>query len=478
MFGRSRFEKPQPGQQFHSYEDAIYPPRAYRYHIQHGAPSPRAVGGGNAGAASVYAAEAQVSTAIVLPTIDADAMCGPVVAAGGASTSAASSSAGHVRGSASSVASGSTDGAYGGADGERRPPPRLRYFLDCFVPDEDATDAQTLSEVWRHMEPLNPFHYRELWGGVDAAAPVAAAPPSVRSAAVVKREPPHDEDASVVDGGDGGGAPKVDGAAAKREGVDAWLPCPAAPASACTVTPRAAQQALQRTLRAVGLPDELASLVLLSARVPPGARLTRKQEKLLRVRQHRRPAPPRPLRRGAKVFVPESAVHGGAAASAAGLGGGSGGLLDLTARGPRVLRLNAGGGGGHAGVTSPLTVMDEFAFDDDDNAEEDKSGRGRRVGGKRRRHSGEEEEVDPGDLPLIASGRWGLATGGGGGNAGGAAGAAAAAAAGQGDEEVEEDNDEEDDMSNGVVDDDDDENMGSDDGAAEDGDDGDGDGEF
>lgn len=496
-FGRYGYEKPQPGLQFHSYEDATYPPRAYRYHIQQAVPSPatpRSAGsgssGGGAGASSTYSAEAQVETTIVLPTIDADATCGPFVrpgnAGGNSAMSAASSSVGHVRGSASSVASNSTEGGFGtgaggGADAERRPPPRLRYFFECFVPDEDATDAQSLSEVWRHMEPLNPFHYRELWCGVDgavAASTTAAGPGWVKPETPVEWNAFTDGDRATD-----GSASKVEDSAVKKEAQDGALPCSPARVTGGVLTTRAAQNAL-RTLRAVGIPDELSCMVMLSVRIPPGARLTRKQEKVLRLRVQRRPAPPRPIRRGAKVFVPVPAVLGSAAENGVPVGStrGGGGLLDVTALGPRVMRLapagfaDAAAGVGSAGyskVPSAVSVMGEFAFDDDDE-DEKYFHSGRRAGMKRSRHDVEDERLDDGDVPLINSGRWGLddsAGGGVGGSVGAtaAAGAAGGAVTAQGDE-VEEDHDEEDVFSTGMVDDDDDENMGSEDNAQEDGD--------
>ncbi|CAG9570251.1 conserved hypothetical protein [Leishmania major strain Friedlin] len=400
--------------------------------------------------------------------------------------SAASSSVGHVRGSASSVASNSTEGGFGtgaggGADAERRPPPRLRYFFECFVPDEDATDAQSLSEVWRHMEPLNPFHYRELWCGVDgavAASTTAAGPGWVKPETPVEWNAFTDGDRATD-----GSASKVEDSAVKKEAQDGALPCSPARVTGGVLTTRAAQNAL-RTLRAVGIPDELSCMVMLSVRIPPGARLTRKQEKVLRLRVQRRPAPPRPIRRGAKVFVPVPAVLGSAAENGVPVGStrGGGGLLDVTALGPRVMRLapagfaDAAAGVGSAGyskVPSAVSVMGEFAFDDDDE-DEKYFHSGRRAGMKRSRHDVEDERLDDGDVPLINSGRWGLddsAGGGVGGSVGAtaAAGAAGGAVTAQGDE-VEEDHDEEDVFSTGMVDDDDDENMGSEDNAQEDGD--------
>ncbi|KAG5505958.1 hypothetical protein JIQ42_06753 [Leishmania sp. Namibia] len=497
-FGRCGYEKPQPGHQFHSYEDAIYPPRAYRYHIQQAMPSPatpRSAGSGSssggAAGSSAYGAEVEVETAVVLPTIDADAACGPFVKAGNAggspAMSAASSSLGYVRGSASSVVSNSTEGRFGtgagaSADAERRPPPRLRYFLDCFVPDEDATDVQSLCEVWRHMEPLNPFHYRELWGRVDGTV---AASPTAPGPVWMKPEPPSEWNA-CADGDrvTDGSVSKMGDSAVKEEAQDGAQPCSSARVVGGAHTTRAPKNALQRTLRAVGLPDELSCMVLLSARIPAGARLTRKQEKILRLRAQRRPAPPRPIRRGAKVFVPASTVFGGAADNGMPIGGtGSGSdLLDVTALGPRVMRLpptgfaDAAPGAGSAGyskVASTALVMGEFAFDDDDEDEKSthSGGRGRRIGMKRHRHGVEDEGLDDGGAPLIASGRWGLGGGAGGGANGSAgdaaAGAAAGAVAARGDD-MEEDNDEEDILSTGMVDDDD-ENVGSDNDAQEDG---------
>ncbi|CBZ24550.1 conserved hypothetical protein [Leishmania mexicana MHOM/GT/2001/U1103] len=400
--------------------------------------------------------------------------------------SAVSSSVGHVRGSVSSVASSSTEGGFGtgaggGADVERRPPPRLRYFFECFVPDEDATDAQSLSEVWRHMEPLNPFHYRKLWCGVDGAV---AASTTAAGPAWVKPESPAEWNA-FTDGDclTDSSASKAEDSAVKKEAQDGALPCSLARVGGGALTTRAVQNALQRTLRAVGLPDELSCMVMLSARISPGARLTRKQEKILRLRVQRRPAPPRPIRRGAKVFVPVPAVLGSVTENGMPVGStrGGGGLLDVTALGPRVMRLapagfaDAAAGVGSAGyskVPSAVSVMGEFAFDDDDEGEKYLHS-GRHTGMKRGRHDVEDERLDDGDVPLINSGRWGLdgsASGGGGGSAGVTAvvGAAGGAVTAQGDE-VEEDHDEEDVFSTGMVDDDDDENMGSEDDAQEDG---------
>nr|CCM13667.1 hypothetical protein, conserved [Leishmania guyanensis] len=500
-FGRYGYEKPQPGLQFHSYEDATYPPRAYRYHIQQAISSsaaPRSAGnssGGGASANSTYRADAQVETAIVLPTIDADATCGPFVRSGhsgGSSTmSAASSSIGHVRGSASSVASTSTEGGFGtgaggGADTERRPPPRLRYFFECFVPDENASDVQSLCEVWRHMEPLNPFHYRELWCGIDAVdvtSPTPANPVSMKAEAPLGCHAFADGD-RVTDGS----ASKMDDSAVKKEVQDEAQLCSPERAASGALATRVAQNALHRTLRAIGLPDELSSMVLLSARIASGARLTRKQEKILRLRAQRRPAPPRPIRRGAKVFVPTSAVIGGAwengMPAGSGSAGGGGGLLDVTALGPRAMRLaptgftDAAVGVGSAGYSkapSVVPVIGEFAFDDDDEDEKNfhSSGRSRHAGIKRGRYGVEDDGLDNRDLPLIASSRWGL-DGETSGDVGGSTGAATATGAAggtvmaQGDE-LEEDNDEEDILSTGMVDDDDDENMGSEDDVQEDG---------
>ncbi|GET86701.1 hypothetical protein, conserved [Leishmania tarentolae] len=496
-FGRYGYEKPQPGLQLHSYEDATYPPRAYRYHIQQAMPSPvtpRSAGGGSsgggAGASSTYGAEAQVETAIVLPTIDADATCGPFARSGSTcgnpAMPAASSPVSYVKGSASSVASNSTEGGFGtgagsGADAERRPPPRLRYFFECFVPDEDATDAQSLSEVWRHMEPLNPFHYRELWCGGDGGA---AALTTAAEAGLMKPELPV-ERSTFADGErlTDGSSLKAEDSAVKKEAPDGPLLCLPAQVARDTLTTRAVQNALQRTLRAVGLPDELSCMVMLSARILPGAHLTRKQEKILRLRAQRRPAPPRPIRRGAKVLVPVPAVFGSASGNGMAVGGvkNAGGLLDVTALGPRVMRLaSAGfadaaagvGSAGHSKVPSALPIMGEFAFDDEDEDERNFHNR-RRAGMKRGRHGVGDEELDDGDAPLINSGRWGLdgrAGGGVGGSAGlsAAVGAAGSAVTAQGDE-GEEDHDEEDAFSTGMIDDDDDENMGSEGEAQEDG---------
>lgn len=461
-FGRQRYEKPLPGQQFHSYEDAIYPPRAYRYHTQQALPVPTGPpqrggsGGGASSAGSSYVSEPQATTPIALPTIDADAACGPFLRSGllggtgGPSTSG--SSVGLLsRSTASVTPSNGTDGI---GDAERRPPPRLQHFFDCFVPDEEATDVQSLAEVWRDMEPLNPFHYRELWGGIDgvvaADAPVPAA--WVKAEAAEGEQEAPARKATAADG---------DGSALKAEDGKSR------PATATTAsTTRAARSALRRTLRAVGLPGELSAMVLLSARLAPGARLSREQEKLLRLRAQRRPAPPRPIRRGAKVFVPASAV-----VSVTGDAGAGGGLVDVSALGPRVWRAGLRGQAAAGGATAAvLSAVDEFAFDDDYDDARSVSGRGLRAGVKRGRHGDDRGgDLDEGDLPLSELARWGI--GGGGAAGGGGAGSGAAAggggaggAVGQGDEEAEEELDEEDDISGGLFDDDDDENMGSEDG--------------
>ncbi|KAG5510144.1 hypothetical protein JKF63_07040 [Porcisia hertigi] len=484
-FGRYGYDKPQPGLQFHSYEDATYPPRAYRYHIQQAALPPttsRAAGGsggGGGGANSTHSAEALAETTIVLPTIDADAACGPFAKSGNPgdaqAMSAASSSVGYVRGSASSsnTEGGFSPRAGGGAEAERRPPPRLRYFLDCFVPDEGATDVQTLCEAWRHMEPLNPFHYRELWGGMDGND---ADTTTDGSAGRVKSEPLAEWN-TFADGGivTSGSALKAGSSSVKGEAQDVTpqsFPTQVAGGAALT---RGAYNALQRTVRAVGLPDELSSMVLLSVRIPPGARLTRKQEKVLRLRAPRHPAPPRPIRRGAKVFVPVAAVINGAPEHRAPVRGtGGGGLLDVTALGPRVMRLASGSPiDAAAGAGSAGAVVGEFAFDDDDEDEKNlhNSPRGSRAGVKRGRHGVEGKDLDAGDIPLIASGRWGLGGGAGNGVEGSAGGPAPSDAAGgavraHGDE-VGGDN-EDDFLSTGTVDDDDDENLGSEDDQPED----------
>lgn len=519
-FGRHRYERPQPGLQIYSYEDALYPPRAYRYHVQQATPpamlaAAAARGGSHAGPGG---SEAQI-TAIVLPTIDADATCGPFLkgssgsAAGSMAGSASASSLGYLGRSASSVASASTDGmGFNPMDTERRPPPRLRAFFDCFVPDEGSSDVQTFTEVCRHAEPLNPFHYRELWAGMDGdiavppapasgAVKAVAAPASAAATRTVKAEPlrEEDHDNALSEGGIAAlTTVKPEDGVAKAE--------KAKPSAAARAATRAAQNALQRTLRSLGVTDELSSMVLLAARVPPGGRLTRKQEKQLRLRPQRRPAPPRPIRRGAKVFLPARALLAGAETyglADVGATAATGGLIDVTAAGPRVLRVaNAaahqrgaygtvgGGGSGHHGVghgngyhgagppshaepTAP-SVLDEFAFEDDD--EEDgkiaQAHGGRRAGGKRSR-GGDDDGLEEGDIPLIALGRWSQpgspGSGGGGGSGGGPSGGGSAganangAAAGQLDEEAEEDSDEEDDLSAGMVeDDDDDANFSSD----------------
>ncbi|KPI87187.1 hypothetical protein ABL78_3749 [Leptomonas seymouri] len=499
-FGRCRYERPQPGLQVHSYEDAIYPPRAYRYHVQQATTAIAQTTARNASHSGSGGVDAQ-STAIVLPTIDADAACGPFLkssASGVASSSASvlsASSLGYIGRSASSVASNSTAGAgFSPMDAERRPPPRLQYFFDCFVPDEDGTDVQSLSEVCRHAELLNPFHYRELWGGMAGEIEVPSAPwrETCTTAGAVKAEPVmEEEDGDPLNGksAETSGASKPEGYIVKQENKAAR------PSAATRAATRAAQRALQRTLRALGLTDELSSMVLLAARVPPGGRLTRKQEKLLRLRHQRRPMPPRPIRRGAKVFMPAYALLAGGAAGTAlhGLASAeataaTGGLIDVTAAGPRVLHLKkaaahrygafgtVGGGqdvgyngGGHtthlgSRATAAPALLNEFAFDDDDEDEKSTQGRGGRRAGERRGR-GEDEGLDEGDIPLIESGLWsplGRPGGGGGGASGGAAGGGAVAA-GQLDEEAEEGSDEEDDLSTGMAeDDDDDANFSSD----------------
>lgn len=543
-FGRFRYERPQPGLQINSYEDALYPPRAYRYHIQQNA-APQASTATAAGRntanpsssnANATSAES-LATAIVLPTIDADATCGPYLKGSGSSSNipggvsgsasvASGATLGYLGRSASSVASSGVDGGGPNAahpmDAERRPPPRLRYFFDCFVPDEDGADVQTLAEVCRHAEPLNPFHYRELWGGgVDGVT--ADVPTSKTIHGAVKAEPVRDDGAVGGDGGSGAPAQSVK-VAVKGEGEEK-----AKVSAATRAATRAAQQTLQRTLRALGLTDELSSMVLLAARVPPGGKLTRRQEKLLRLRHQRRPAPPRPIRRGAKVFMPAYALLAGGAATADAYGltaeaeatAATGGLIDVTAAGPRVLRVQhatahqrgafgvvgggggtgqpygggmsglhttsgvvgRGGGGGVGGGSAAATsaLLSEFAFDDDDDDDTSAQGRGvgggghRRAAGKRGRGGDDYEGMEEGDIPLIASGRWsqlgGPGSGANGANgglgAGGSAAAAAAAAAaanGQLDEEAEEGSDEEDDLSAAMDRDDDDDANFSDDG--------------
>ncbi|KPA77055.1 hypothetical protein ABB37_07393 [Leptomonas pyrrhocoris] len=491
-FGRYRYERPQPGLQIHSYEDALYPPRAYRYHIQQAAAPAVAT----RGASHLGSGGAEVTTtAIVLPTIDADAACGPFlksstsnVATGNASAVSApssSSSLGYLGRSTTASASNSAAGiGVHSVEVERRPPPRLRYFFDCFVPDEDGADVQSMVEVCRHAELLNPFHYRELWGGMDGAVAMASATAEATSviAGTVKAEPEREEE----EGGTPLNGRGTDASDALRPPEHA-VKHAAKVAKTSTATTRAAQHALQRTLAALGVPAELSSMVLLAARVPPGGRLTRKQEKLLRLRHQRRPAPPRPIRRGAKVFLPAHVLlatsgGGGVGAEVYGLDGveATGGLIDVTAAGPRVLRVKRaaaaaahqrggvfgavdGGltgddhsrGGGRAAAAS--TLLSGSAFDDDDDEEEKSTmGRGgRRAGGKHGRGGGGDEEeggVDEGDIPLIASGRWGPL-----GSAGTAGGnGAGVIAVGQLDEEGEEDSDEEDDLSTGMADDDDD----------------------
>ena len=504
-FGRYRYERPQPGLQLHSYEDAIYPPRAYRYHVQQTA---------TAAPSAARGAEAP-ATAIVLPTIDADATCGPflkgnAINSGGnasfsGSVSAVSGASLGYLGRSVSAAPSSTgiDGtaaAVTAMDAERRPPPRLRYFFDCFVSDEDGADAQTLSEVCRHAEPLNPFHYRELWGGMDGAVaePSALSSLPVAATTAVKAEP-------VRDGENGGEAPP-NGGAEDTTNVDRHAVHAGAEEGKLSVATRAAtraaQHALQRTLRALGVPDELGSMVLLAARVPPGGRLSRKQEKLLRLRHQRRPAPPRPIRRGAKVFMPAYAVlaseaHGPAAVGATTAA--TGGLIDVTAAGPRVLCVQHAmahqhgafgmvGGGGDAGSSgdrlshhapaATAALVNEFVFDDEDDDEDKHThGRGdRRVGGGKRSRAGDDDDggggVDDGGVPLIASGRWsqlgGPGSGGNGPSGGPGTGTrTAAAAAGQLDEEAESDSDEEDDLSTGMAEDDDDDANFSDNGGSD-----------
>jgi hypothetical protein len=519
-FGRYRYERPQPGLQFHSYEDALYPPRAYRYHIQQtAAPTPTSRSANHSGGWETQA------TAIVLPTIDADAACGPFLKSssggvgssgvGGSSVSgsASASSLGHLGRSASSAPSNITDGVgVYPMDAERRPPPRLRLFFDCFVPDDDGTDVRSLAEVCRHAEPLNPFHYRELWGGLDGEVATPATGEATHAATAitavsVKAEPVQEEEGV---GGSMNGQASVGASEVRQpEKVAAKAEEKAKSSAATRAATRAAQAALQRTLRALGLTEELSSMVLLAARVPPGGRLTRKQEKLLRLRHQRRPAPPRPIRRGAKVFMPAYAV-----VARGGRGGGpeaygladleataaTGGLIDVTATGPRVLRVQhatasqrgafgaVGGGasygaglhhqnyhlrGGPETSTTASALVSEFAFDEGDDDERSTRGRGggRRAGGKRSRNGDDYEGLEDGDIPLIMSGRWsqlggpgsvgGEATGGLG--VGGSGTAAAITATGQLDEEAEEDSDEEDDLSTGMAeDDDDDANFSSD----------------
>ncbi|EPY25713.1 hypothetical protein STCU_06530 [Strigomonas culicis] len=196
-FGRNRLDKQHPSTcAIRSYAEARYPPRAYHYHQQL---RPEAPGGGRPAAA-----------AIVLPSIDADAICEP-----------------HLR----VVATPSLPNARGRAtvqtttEVEKRPPPNLRDCFACYVPDAYTSGVLAWAALEPYREPLNVLHYPELL-------------------------PPHG-----------------------------------------TV---AAQ------LSALGLPTELAQVY--SGGGGGGGRTVSAAR--LRVRPVRRPVPPRPMRRGAKVTMP------------------------------------------------------------------------------------------------------------------------------------------------------------------------------
>lgn len=256
----------------------------------------------------------------MLPPIDADTACGPVVRPVATSTAAAPV-----------------------LKVEARPPPRLRSFFDCFVPDEGGTDLQAYRDVLRYAEPLNILHYPEL------LQPSLGSP----TLPLVKQE------------GDQAVGETIAGGALKAEPpLDAKL----------SYTP-----VLQQIVRAVQLPEELCALVWAGI---PGTVLSRREEKRLRIVSHRRPFPPRPIRRGAKVLaLPPSTSASSTLVAGAGTamkrGRGDGVAVDEAELFAAVKKMKGeygveelveGGAGGAAGKRSAVAGSDD---DGERNAEED-----------------------------------------------------------------------------------------------------------
>lgn len=261
-FGRSRLEKPQqPGLLITSYDDALYPPRAYRYHVQQAVPPLRVSPPAALQHAPGTSWTVPTPALIVLPSIDADSICEPhavkassLTGPGGSATTPALTPA--------TTSSGLSAGAPPPPPShalvmEKKAPPQLRQFVDCFVPSASASeDMMAFQQVMACREPLNVFHYPQLLRTASDTSSLVKPPPSASSA-----------------------SPR------QREG-----------------TRQQQQQQQQAVLNALadqlGLPTELRGFAAAA-----GADGTVSALERLRIRPFTRPPAPRPVRRGAKVTL-------------------------------------------------------------------------------------------------------------------------------------------------------------------------------
>ncbi|CCW68357.1 unnamed protein product [Phytomonas sp. Hart1] len=264
---RQNVDKVQPGSNITTYEEALYPPRPYRYHLQQDPIAPS------------ISSTAQLSSndphsvflpppLVVLPSIDADSICEPHLQQPQPQQL-------HQTRRPMGTTSGSS--ASSGTVVNKRPPPFLSKFFDCFVPSSLMMDERGLFDVlggpqsiW--CEPLNIFHYPDLLFNSPSPSQDEIKPP-VGGSVARKRVVRNQTDSSV------------------------------------TIERR--QMALLGLAEMARVPLELRSFVtalgtggMMELR-PVSGKDRGKMEavNVLRIRPSRRPQPPRPIRRGAKVVL-------------------------------------------------------------------------------------------------------------------------------------------------------------------------------
>ncbi|CCW63511.1 unnamed protein product [Phytomonas sp. EM1] len=267
FLGRNNADKLQPVSNITSYEEALYPPRPYRYHLQQDSIVPSTSLTASPSPNASHSASSPPPL-VVLPSIDADSICEP--------HSQQSQAQQHLQ---TRRPTGTIPGASAssGAAVNKRPPPCLSKFFDCYVPSPLEMDERALFDVlggpqssW--CEPLNIFHYTNL---------IFEGPPCLRD---------NDVKLSV-------------GNLADNKGIGTR------PDS--SVTMERQQTALLRFADVARVPPELRSFVMAIGTgglitLRPGAGKSHSKNdalNVLRIRASRRPRPPRPIRRGAKVML-------------------------------------------------------------------------------------------------------------------------------------------------------------------------------
>lgn len=138
FFGRNKAEKPQPTVNVvNSYAEAVYPPRAYRHYHQPRLPS-SAVDLPTSGAYRDRGVGSSVASVVVIPSINADAVCEPHMRS--------NTNPLHVSQDLQQIA-------------KKASPPLLRSHVDCFVHDTSGAENASFEQCGRYAEPLNVFHY-------------------------------------------------------------------------------------------------------------------------------------------------------------------------------------------------------------------------------------------------------------------------------------------------------------------------------